>query len=166
MKIIERLSKHFSKRPEGTDIDCIVIHYTAGPTANSAVSWFLDPTSQVSAHYVVDYDGTVYRCVPEIYKAWHAGESELDGEDNVNRFSIGIELQNTGSEPYPQRQITALIELTADIMSRYKHITVARIVGHDNIATNPRGRKKDPGPLFPWDTYRAGVRAKLGEMGL
>jgi len=114
----------------------------------------------VSAHYVIDRDGTVYRCVPDELRAWHAGASELEGRTDVNDFSLGIELVGFATETFTDAQIDVLVELCVELCLKYPAITVARIVGHSDIATPP-GRKTDPGPHFPWDAVRARVQIEL-----
>lgn len=74
----------------------IVIHYTAGPTADSAIAWFSDPASEASAHVVIDRDGTLHQLASFRVSTWHAGISMWRGERNLNRCSIGIELVNEG----------------------------------------------------------------------
>lgn len=168
MKIIEKPSPNYNNRPKDSDIDCIVIHHTGGGTLAGAISWFQDKTSNVSAHYILDTNGDVYRCVQEDKRAWHCGESKFKGVEDVNDFSVGIELLGDGSF-YPTKQLKSLVELTASIMSRHKYITMDRITGHENIALKSDGklgRKSDPGVTFPWAEFRADVRSRLGEMGL
>src|SRR3990167_5349096 len=104
MQIIERPSPNFGSR-KGSSITSVVLHYSISRTAESVLSWFSLPTSQVSSHYVVDKDGTIYRCVQDEKAAWHAGGSELWGVPNVNAYSIGIELVSMGVESYPKGQI-------------------------------------------------------------
>jgi len=159
LNILEAPSPHRNARPSPT-IDCIVIHDTESETAKAALSWFEAPQSKVSAHYVVDRDGTVYRCVPDDRRAWHAGGSVLAGRDNVNDFSIGIELAGFAAQPYPGPQIDALVELCIEVCSRHPAISLDRIVGHEHIAV-PAGRKTDPGPHFPWEAVRARIRLEL-----
>lgn len=89
------LSPHRSSR-KGAAINAIILHFTAGASLSSAVQWFLNPKSQVSAHYVIDRDGSVVRMVPVEEKAWHAGASSLFGDPRVNTISIGIEMVNWG----------------------------------------------------------------------
>jgi N-acetyl-anhydromuramyl-L-alanine amidase AmpD len=134
-----------------------VIHDTESSTAEAALGWFESPQSLVSAHYVIDRDGTTYRCVPEDRRAWHAGKSLLAGRPNLNDFSIGIELVGFATQPYPADQIDTLVELCVDLCLRYPGITLDRIVGHEDIAIPP-GRKTDPGPHFPWAEVRARIR--------
>jgi len=74
----------------------IVMHYTAGFTAASAVSTFESKSSRVSAQLTVDLDGTVYQHVPYNVAAWHAGPSRHMGYNGLNQYSIGIEIVNAG----------------------------------------------------------------------
>lgn len=76
----------------------IVLHYTAtGPSKNySVANYFTRPAAKVSAHLVVERDGTTAQCVDFDKKAWHAGRSVWKGRANCNDFSIGIEIDNWG----------------------------------------------------------------------
>lgn len=74
----------------------IVMHYTAGWTASSAISWLCDPSAKVSAHLVIDWDGTITQLVPFNIAAWHAGPSSHKGLTGLNNYSIGIEFVNPG----------------------------------------------------------------------
>lgn len=74
----------------------IVMHYTAGWTARSAVNTLTSPSSRVSAHVTIDQNGVVYQHVPFNIKAWHAGPSRYAGYTNLNSHSIGIEIVNPG----------------------------------------------------------------------
>jgi len=76
--------------------DTIVIHYTAGGSAESSARYLADPKIQASAHLVIGRDGTIYQLVPFNTIAWHAGISNYMGRSGFNKFSIGIELQNAG----------------------------------------------------------------------
>src|SRR5437763_17150699 len=89
--IIDAPSPNHNGR-QGSGIDCIVIHDTECETAKAALSWFESPASQVSAHDVIDRDGTTYRRVPDELRAWHAGTSALGGRPDGHAFTIGIEL--------------------------------------------------------------------------
>ncbi|MDE2073135.1 MAG: N-acetylmuramoyl-L-alanine amidase [Alphaproteobacteria bacterium] len=150
MRLIERPSPNRDARPEGTPIDLLVLHYTGMKTAEEAVERLCDPASQVSAHYTIDTEGTVFAHVPEALRAWHAGVSYWAGARGLNARSIGIELANPGHEfgyvPFPKAQIEALVDLADGIMSRHA-IPAARVLGHSDIAP---ARKQDPGELFPW----------------
>jgi len=149
MKILETPSPNFNERPSA--IDSVILHYTDMVTAEAALAWLVNPLSRVSAHYLIDEEGHVYRMVNEEHRAWHAGESYWQGRTNLNDCSIGIELANPGHShgyrPFPEAQIQSLITLCLDIKTRWR-ISSSRILGHSDIA--PR-RKKDPGHLFPWE---------------
>src|SRR6267142_4905780 len=145
--IIERPSPNCSGRG-GAAIDCIVIHDTECREVELTLSWFASPASRMSAHYVIDRDGTIYRCVDDEDGAWHAGDSVLDGRRDVNACSIGIKLVGFAATAYMPFQLDALVELCLSLCVRYK-VAVDRIVGHQDIVV-PAGRKKDPGPYFPW----------------
>ncbi|MDF0489336.1 N-acetylmuramoyl-L-alanine amidase [Sphingomonas sp. H39-1-10] len=148
MTITETASPNFDER--ALPITMIVLHYTGMADAASALARLCDPAAKVSAHYMIDEDGTVHRLVAEDKRAWHAGAARWGRIEDVNSASIGIELVNPGHEfgyrPFPDAQIDALIALTGEIKERYA-ITRGNVVGHSDIA--PR-RKQDPGELFPW----------------
>jgi N-acetylmuramoyl-L-alanine amidase len=76
--------------------EIIVMHYTAGYRAGSAINTFLDASSEASAHFVVDLDGTITQMVPTTKCAWHAGGGYYHDRPKVNLFSIGIEIVNPG----------------------------------------------------------------------
>ncbi|WP_180268506.1 N-acetylmuramoyl-L-alanine amidase [Sphingobacterium sp. 1.A.4] len=127
----------------------IVMHFDAASNSTSAVNWMSDPKSKVSAHIHISRDGVVTQLVPFNVKAWHAGKSTWKGLNNLNDHSIGIELQNTGSQEYTTQQINAAIEVCKAIKSSYQ---IREIVGHNDIAP---GRKSDPGKQFPWSKFKA-----------
>jgi len=129
----------------------VVLHYTGMPSAAEALARLTDPAAKVSAHYLIDEDGTVTRLVAEDKRAWHAGRSYWRGITDVNSASIGIELVNPGHEfgyrPFPEAQMSSLLPLLADICWRRK-IYPANVVGHSDVAP---ARKQDPGELFDWE---------------
>ena len=84
-------SKNYSDRPPTMEIDCVVLHATAGSLAGT-LAWFENPNSGVSAHYVVAKNGKVFQMVEERRKAHHAGASEFQGREDYNRFSVGLSL--------------------------------------------------------------------------
>ncbi|MBW8841164.1 MAG: N-acetylmuramoyl-L-alanine amidase [Sphingomonadales bacterium] len=148
MSIVETPSPNFNERQ--LPVSMIVLHYTGMESAEAALTRLTDPTAEVSAHYLIDEDGTIHRLVAEDKRAWHAGQSHWRGITDVNSASIGIELVNPGHEfgyrDFAPAQIEALIPLLAEIKDRYE-ITRGNIVGHSDIAPT---RKQDPGELFPW----------------
>ena len=149
MNIKHHPSPNFGDR-KGHSIDMLVIHYTAMESAKAALNHLCDPKTEVSAHYLIDEDGTVYQLVDEKKRAWHAGNSGWRGHSDINSRSIGIELYNPGHErgykKFPKAQIDALKTLCRGIQNRHA-IPDRNVVGHADIAPH---RKKDPGEKFPW----------------
>ena len=141
-------SPNFNERLRPPDM--VVLHYTGMETAKAALDRLADPDARVSAHYVVDEDGTAYALVPEERRAWHAGVSSWKGETDINGLSIGIEIVNPGHEfgyrDFPAAQIDAVIGLLDGIRSRWD-IPDHRLLGHSDVAP---ARKEDPGERFPW----------------
>jgi len=137
--------------PRKGEIDMLVLHYTGMTSAEAALARLCDSKAEVSAHYLIDEDGSVHALVEEGMRAWHAGRSWWRGEADVNSRSIGIELVNPGHEfgyrPFPQAQIAALVGLAQGILSRHP-IPPRNVVGHADVAPS---RKQDPGELFPWE---------------
>ncbi len=154
----EKFSPNFNDRKGGAKPSIIILHYTGMETAQGALDRFADTHSEVSAHYTVDEDGTVYKHVDESKRAWHAGASFWHGETDLNSHSIGIELVNPGHEwgyrPFTGHQMKSLTELCKDIMARH-NIDPEMVLAHSDIAP---ARKEDPGELFPWrDLARHGI---------
>lgn len=148
VSIVETPSPNFNERQ--LPVSMIVLHYTGMQSTEAALARLTDPAAEVSAHYLIDEDGTIHRLVAEDKRAWHAGQSHWRGITDVNSASIGIELVNPGHEfgyrEFAPAQIEALIPLLAEIKDRYE-ITRGNVVGHSDIAPT---RKQDPGELFPW----------------
>ncbi|HSF80019.1 MAG TPA: N-acetylmuramoyl-L-alanine amidase [Anaerolineales bacterium] len=82
----------------GLQVRYIIIHYTAGTSALAAINTLRDDqtANRVSAHLVISRTGEVTQLVPFDRRAWHAGVSYWENERDINRFSIGIELDNEG----------------------------------------------------------------------
>ena len=161
-RVVEHPVRNFSDRqPPGVAIDCVVVHDTATLSVASVLATFANPAEQRSSHYLIDRDGTTYALVDPSKKAWHAGRSSLGGRDDVNEFSVGIELIDVDTVDivppitYTDAQLTTLVALTVDLVVRF-FIPLERIVGHAAIAV-PAGRKTDPGPDFPWTDFLAAV---------
>jgi N-acetylmuramoyl-L-alanine amidase len=152
MIIVDAPSPNFGPRKDGKKVKYLILHYTETETAFEALRLLQggDPDHQVSAHYLVDVDGSVTRLVDESMRAWHAGKSSWEGEDDINSYSIGIEIQNPGHkygyEPFSKEQMKAVIELCKGIIEQHK-ILPAHVLAHSDIAPE---RKTDPGELFPW----------------
>jgi N-acetylmuramoyl-L-alanine amidase len=143
LPVEQRPSPNFNERRP----NFVILHHSSNDTAAAALSTLTSAARQVSAHYLIDRDGTIYYLVDELARAWHAGESYWAGVSDMNSASIGIELDNNGAEPFAEPQIVALLALLADLKARYR-IPAANFLGHGDIA--PR-RKADPSRWFPWE---------------
>ncbi len=139
------ISPNFGARPIN-QIDTIVIHYTEMQSAEDAIERLCDPDSLVSAHYVISKTGEIFQLVDDAKRAHHAGQSYWRGRSAVNDFSIGIELDNNGNEPFAEDLMHSLILLCHNLVSKY-NIQQHNIVGHSDIAPL---RKVDPGIFFDW----------------
>lgn len=139
-------------RAKDRKITCVVLHATATGGLASPLEWLTLPKSKVSAHYLIDKDGSIYCLVHEKDIAWHAGESYWQDQAHVNAFSIGIELvnPNDGFYEYPEEQIQACAALVISICKEYR-IQSKDVVGHCDIAL---GRKTDPAG-FDWEEFRS-----------
>ncbi len=150
IKIIQRKSPNYDKRPKGSKIKSIIIHYTGMKNFKSALDRLCDKKSKVSSHYLIGRNGRIINLVNESHRAWHAGVSYWRGIHNLNNCSIGIELENPGYEfgylPFSKKQMESLIFLCKKIKKKYQ-IHPEWVLGHSEIAPN---RKKDPGKKFNW----------------
>lgn len=167
----------------------LVIHFTAGISAESSIRWLTDPHAKASAHLVIGRDGSITQLVPFNKRAWHAGNSAWAARIGLNSYSIGIELDNagklrrvgqqwqtwsshmipddevviarhkheaseTGWHAFTSQQLTVALEAATALVEKYQLLDV---VGHDDIAP---GRKTDPGPAFPMESFRSHVMGR------
>lgn len=167
--------------------DTVIIHYTASPTASSAINVLLDKKIMASAHIVVDVDGTVTQMADFNIITWHAGRSEYKGRDKFNNLSIGIEIVNSGpitekggryydvyNNEYPASQVVKAKHRFnpnfADYWHKYTDIQLKVVkeicellkanYGIKYILGHEEisvGRKHDPGPAYPLDEMRDSV---------
>ena len=159
-------SPNCDERPPHTAIELIVVHAISLPPGEfggrGIEQLFLNSLDasehpyyaaianlRVSAHFLVRRTGALVQFVPCSKRAWHAGVSQWRGRAACNDYSIGIELEGTDDEPFPERQYAVLADLTKAIERAYP---IADITGHADIAP---GRKTDPGPCFDWTRYRS-----------
>ena len=133
----------------------LILHYTGMRSGAVAIDRLCDPAAKVSAHYVVEEDGRVFRLVQESRRAWHAGISHWRGANGLNARSIGIEVVNPGHEhgyrPFAALQMAALCDLCLGILARHP-IPAWNVVGHSDVAPD---RKEDPGEFFDWEGLAA-----------
>lgn len=139
-----RASPNFNERRA----QLIVLHHTQQDSVGQSLLTLSTRNSQgqVSAHYLVGEDGGIYQLVAEDRRAWHAGAGRWGDISDLNSASIGIEIDNDGTEPFTEPQIQSLLRLLADLTDRL-NIPRYMIVAHGDIAPT---RKTDPSVLFPW----------------
>ena len=162
-------SPNFSTRPHGCDIDLLVIHNISLPPGQyegncieqfftncldwGAHEYFSEIEGvEVSAHLLIRRTGELVQFVSLDERAWHAGESCIQGRRECNDFSIGVELEGTDEDPYTDNQYDVLLAVTKALLREYPKMSADGIVGHCDIAP---GRKTDPGPSFDWLRYRS-----------
>jgi len=161
-------SPNCDDRPEGMDIEVIIIHAISLPPheygeeyveqffcnqLDSSEHLYFDEISdvKVSSHFYIRRDGKLVQFVPVSKRAWHAGPSSCMGREAVNDFSIGIELEGCDDDGFEDVQYQTLIDLTQALVSGIPTLTAENIYGHADIAPD---RKTDPGPGFDWQRYR------------
>lgn len=147
-------SPNHGERRGGLRPSLVVIHYTGMASCAAARARLCDPGAEVSCHWLIAEDGALEALVPEERRAWHAGAGSWRGMEDINSRSIGIELANTGRQPFPEPQMAALERVLAGIRDRWG-IGAAGVIGHSDMAP---GRKADPGARFDW---RRLARGKL-----
>ncbi|MBE9560045.1 MAG: 1,6-anhydro-N-acetylmuramyl-L-alanine amidase AmpD [Proteobacteria bacterium] len=160
-------SPNSDTRPVNTAIDLIVVHSISLPPGeyggDSIEQFFqnkLDKNThpyfeeihemQVSSHILIKRSGEIVQFVPFHERAWHAGQSNYQGREHCNDFSIGIELEGTDSDSFEDIQYQQLAHLVSALKTSYPGIA-EHITGHSDISP---GRKKDPGTGFDWDKLK------------
>ena len=138
---------NYGDRPQGIEPSIILLHYTGMETMQAAKDRLTDPKIEVSAHYLIDEDGSIDNLVPEDKRAWHAGVSNYRGEENCNDFSIGIELEGADHIPYTEAQYQQLSDCCQALVQHYPLLDSEQITGHCDVSP---GRKTDPGDSFDW----------------
>ena len=145
MEFIKYPSSNYGLRRVDTEIEFIILHYTAMSTEKS-LERLCDPVHEVSCHYLIDPSGVCYQLVDNNKRAWHAGKSYWRGYHDLNSRSLGIELVNSGNEDYPEAQMKSLIKLLQHLIESLA-LNPKNILGHSDIAP---ARKLDPGKWFNW----------------
>jgi N-acetylmuramoyl-L-alanine amidase len=126
----------------------VVIDHTAQNSCDETYKTFTLPRTAVSAQYVICRDGTVQHMLNDLLRAHHAGVGKWGNISDMNSNSIGIEIDNNGSEPFPEAQMNSLMELLGRLKRAY-HIPQANFIGHLDWAP---GRKVDPSRYFSWQS--------------
>ncbi|OCG03084.1 hypothetical protein A9G12_09220 [Gilliamella sp. wkB112] len=165
------ISPFYNERPQDQPISLLVIHNISlppnqygGPYVEQLFTGKLDPNAdpyfatiyqlQVSSHLFIRRDGEIIQFVPFDKRAWHAGKSQFNGQENCNDFSIGIELEGCDTEDFTELQYQQLATITLLLQQYYP---IVNITGHSDIAPQ---RKTDPGPCFDWQYYNQLINQK------
>ena len=154
-KNVEKMSINYSpnfnlRKRSNLKVKYIIFHYTGMKSEKGAIKRLTTPNSGVSCHYFIKKNGQIIRIVPDLYVAWHAGNSTWKNDNYLNLNSIGIEISNPGHSHgycnFTPSQIKSIIKLSKKLKKKYK-IKKENILGHSDVAPL---RKKDPGEKFPW----------------
>lgn len=162
-------SPNFGPRPAQAQTDLIVVHSISLPPGRygtgdvqrlftNQLDWDAHPYFQsirgleVSSHFFIARQGSVWQFVSCDDRAWHAGVSAWRGRDRCNDDSIGIELEGLEGHSFEEAQYASLATVCQQIFSRY---AIGYIAGHEHIAP---GRKGDPGPGFAWPRLQAALQ--------
>lgn len=124
----------------------VMIHHTSQASLAQTIRTFQLAHTKVSSHYVIGRDGRVVQMLNDYLRGWHAGRGKWGNITDMNSVSIGIELDNNGSEPFPDAQINSLLVLLDTLKTKYS-IPQKNFIGHADFAP---GRKDDPNVFFPW----------------
>jgi AmpD protein len=166
-------SPNADARPEGGQIDLLVLHNISLPPGEFGgahvqrlfCNQLVDESHpylasiaalRVSAHFLIERDGSLTQFVSCDARAWHAGASAFRGRSRCNDFSVGIELEGTDFTPFSDAQYQTLGRLVPALTRRYP---LRAACGHSEIASE---RKTDPGPFFDWSRVVALAALRAG----
>ncbi|GLO65293.1 N-acetylmuramoyl-L-alanine amidase [Oceanobacillus kimchii] len=184
--IIDMYLPEENSEPRKTLITHVMLHFSSNVLKKPEDPFHVEDIYELfrdyglSAHYVIDRTGQIYRFVSEERIAYHAGEGKIEGilkyENNLNPYSIGIELLAIGTKEemlpmlsaehydtisskhvgYTDEQYEALQDLLINISTRQHKLKLDRnhIIGHQEYAPE---RKTDPGALFDWERLMSGI---------
>ena len=167
IKIRQNYSPNFDKyKRKKNEIKFVVFHYTGMDSEKSAIKRLSNKNSKVSCHYFIKNDGSIINMVPVKYISWHAGISFWKKLKKMNRYSIGVEIQNPGHKSnyknFNNKQINSIIFLSKKLLKKY-NLKRKNFLGHSDISPN---RKKDPGEKFPWEklsNFKIGIWHSLNK---
>lgn len=182
-QIIEPNPKNYDRTHPIIGPKYIVIHFTTGTRMESTIAHFRNELSGVCTHLLIGRDGRVIQFLPFDKIAFHAGYSWWERDSSLNRFSIGIELDNAGflkesSEGWKRKNTIipdekvklaahwreskvrgwekftqAQLQVTLEIVRALKEHYGSIVEILGHDEVNLRERL-DPGPLFPMERFR------------
>lgn len=171
----------------------LIIHYTAGRSAQSSANWFMDPASNASAHVVIGLDGSIRQVVPFNKRAFHAGVSRWSNVIGMNNHAIGIELDNPGKlnrvgnkwiswfgAEYPDALVLQathkhqdtpagwhiFTEVQLEACVKLSQLLVSQYNLLDILGHEDIAplRKEDPGPAFPMESFKSRVLGRADDV--
>ncbi|BBB25527.1 1,6-anhydro-N-acetylmuramyl-L-alanine amidase AmpD [Amphritea japonica] len=170
-------SPNYNSRPENVTPRLLVVHNISLPPAKFGGGYIKDfflnrlnskadpyfatiESLQVSAHLLIEREGTLVQFVSFDQRAWHAGASEYRSVADCNDFSIGIEMEGTDNIPYTEQQYQQLALVSAALIRYYPQLSPDDVAGHSDIAPQ---RKTDPGMAFNWVYYNRLLSREITE---
>ena len=125
LKIDLEYSPNFSaKKRNSTEIKFLIFHYTGMNKEYNALRKLTKIQSEVSSHYFIKKNGDIVLLVPDLYIAWHAGKSSWKNYKSLNKYSIGIEISNSGHQfnykKFSKKQISSILILSKFLLKKYK----------------------------------------------
>ena len=164
--------------------DTIILHYTGGSSLQSSANWLCNPEAKASAHIIIGKSGDIIQLAPFNIITWHAGESQWKKRTGLNKYSIGIELDNAGILTEKQdgyyTWFNKKIEDKNVLIAKHeldKHAKAWETYAVIQIQTTQQiikllkqeynikhilahsdispTRKRDPGPVFPSEAFMA-----------
>ena len=174
------------------DPQYLILHYTAGESAQSSINWLCNPDAKASAHLVLGREGSVTQLAHFNVKTWHAGTSHWEGLTGLNKYAIGIEMDNAGrlskigtkykawfQAEYPEDEVIHAkhkFEQDVAFWHAYTEVQIKRALELAHLLVksyNLRdilghediapGRKSDPGPAFPMASFRSRLLGRQEE---
>ncbi|ETO91203.1 MAG: N-acetylmuramoyl-L-alanine amidase [Candidatus Xenolissoclinum pacificiensis L6] len=143
-------------RARTSEVPFIILHHTV-IDLNQTLQAFMNPSSKVSSHYVIAKDGDIHAMVPLQKAAFHAGVSTWKKYKNLNNYSVGIELVNSGYEPFTDNQYISVVE-TINLIRKSYPIQDSCILSHSDIAPD---RKIDVSSYFEWSRLYKDLKSEF-----
>jgi len=126
----------------------IILHTTEGGSRGA-----LRKLSDLGeAHYLVAENGHVYRILDDRKLAYHAGRSMWQGHENLDQYSVGIEVAGYHNSPITEAQYRALHDLLDQLKQKYG-VTDERVLSHSMVAYGAPNR---------WQPYSHRGRKRCG----
>ena len=125
MKIAKNYSPNFDlKKRKQKQIKFLIFHYTGMKSEIDAINRLTNQKSKVSCHYFIKKNGQILNLVPNLYIAWHAGISSWKIFKSLNKYSIGVEISNSGHngkyKKYNKNQVKSIIKLSKYLIKNIK----------------------------------------------